>query len=1604
MKCTRQIFLRFSLLLFLGSGVCLPVIMAQTPAPGCPNVSVSSTDPRVQVIQNDTAFLKCEEVCVNLDASFLQTGSTNSYSVSSIPYAPPFPFAGGTPLFVGSDDVFSGVINLPFDFCFFGSVYNRIVVGANGCVSFDVGLAGGSCCWSFDEAIPTPNDPACPVVGAGGGIYGNSINGAFHDMDPSVTGDINYSVLGTAPCRTFVVNFRNVAHFDCNSLRTTQQIVIYETTNAIEVYIKDKPACAGWNNGNAAIGIQNAAGTVGYTPPGRNTSRWTANNEAWRFTPNGAPNYVISWKDDNGNTLGSGSTQNVCLTAPFDPEEITVEIEYTNCNGVKITDSDAIVVSPKPAMVLDKTEADALCYDSCNGSATISVVSGGAAPYTATWPFGPGNLVENDLCAGNYNVTIEDANGCTEVISINIDQPSFYIAIPDSASTSCYGDNDGMASVQVSGGTPPYAYMWSGGDTTSGVTDGGGLYSVVVEDANGCLLNTVISIPEPDPLLADTFLTNLSCPEAMDGQITAVVSGGTSPYDYDLDGTGYQGSSSYMNLSEGSHALTIRDKNNCTLVLPFTLTADSVRAVAPDDITICEGQSVTLQSAGYGTQFSWNQDITDGASFAPAAGAHEYILTATNKGGCTDTDTVIVTVKPQADPTIQPAGPFCTTADPVQLVAADPDGTWSGPGVDANGIFDPGVSGTGSHTITYAFGGPCPVSDQITVSVNNSFNAAIDPVQDVCELDDPFEITSVTPGGLWYGPGMDGSPDSSSAFFNPGFAGPGEHRVYHLIEGSCGDLDSVDIKVIPAVIGKIDPLPDLCPMGAAVQLTATPANGTWKGQGVSPDGWFDPATVGSGTYQLIYEPASNCALSDTQNIWVVDTLKAVPDTTYLLCHGDMDASLNTVVTGGKQPYQFQWPVGVNSSSASASNLGGGDYPVDISDQTGCTITALNFVGEPADLVFDQPYIAVNDPCYQSCQGSVRFFVKGGTVAGNYNFALSPSGGTFNNADGFTGLCEDNYTATITDDNGCAITQPFSITHPQEIRVQGTPKSASCNQANGAVIIDQVQGGTVQGGQYDYLWSNGATTRNLLNVFPGQYDLTVTDDNQCSKVELFMVPNTGGADLNMLFDSVRCAGGSDGRAIVQATGGIQPYSYSWDAGGIDDTLSGVTAGTYQVSVFDATGCESIGQVTVEEPLPVVLEAIPDSTLCDGQVYQYNFQLSGGNGGAYWVEVNGIPQPGTQYSTQQAGNKTVVGYDRYNCTSDMASFDVVYLDPVEVDILPFETPCPGDTIVLEAIATGGLNTYSFSWNNGSQNGNPIDWITNEVGTQEQIQVVANDGCSLSDTLYFTIDFHSLNALQATFTPASGCEPLDVVFDLEDEGYSNVLWKTGDGNTIEAAKTFVYTYENDGVYSVDIQAISADGCLLKKRWNDIITVYPDPTGEIFQSPANITVLNREGVFRIGGAQNVGSVEWYLFSNNGDSLAFGLSSPWLYRFPEDTATYLLRARLTSPFGCSVMRERWIRVKEDTRFYVPSAFSPNNDGINDVFRAEMYGVPVARFEIMIFDRWGELVFSSTDPDFVWDGSYRGNLVEPGVYAWKIRYYDGVPQKTALSGMVTVVR
>ncbi len=359
--------------------------------------------------------------CTDLTANFLDIGETNTYTVSSIDFDPPFPFNGlANSVNTNIDDAWSGVEALPFDFCYFGDIETQFQVGSNGVIRFDVDPGDTTNGWSFDEDLPNNSNPTLGEA---------NVFTPGHDIDPSVgtgTDEIAWEIIGTAPNRVLAVSYYQVPLFSgaCNNLLATQMVVFYETTNIIDVYILDKPTCTTWNDGNAVIGIQNDAGDTAFVPTGRNTSDspWTTSNEAWRFTPAGPSVVDFAWLDSGGNVIGTNATINVC---PTNATEIyTARATYTNCNGDMVTVTDDVEVTSEATFTLDLGSNLSFC--DVASYEIVPQLTGDTTGATYLWSTGETTPTITVTDTGNYSVEVT-VGGCSLSDAVEI----LFLTSPD---------------------------------------------------------------------------------------------------------------------------------------------------------------------------------------------------------------------------------------------------------------------------------------------------------------------------------------------------------------------------------------------------------------------------------------------------------------------------------------------------------------------------------------------------------------------------------------------------------------------------------------------------------------------------------------------------------------------------------------------------------------------------------------------------------------------------------------------------------------------------------------------------------------------------------------------------------------------------------------------------------------------------------------------------------------------------------------------------------------------------------------------------------------------------------------------------------------------
>lgn len=498
---------------------------------------------------NDTT-ISCLQACLDLHAKLPDVRSTDDYQVAPIPYAPyPFTNPGGIPVDPSYiDDKFSPTITLPFTFCFYGATYNQCTIGTNGVLTFDISNSGGYNDWVVSGPIPNFSYPKAVIMGP------------FHDIDPDPTTTspqwpgrkMEYFVVGNAPCRKLVVNFYRIPYWHCGSINqadfVTQQMVLYEGTGIIDMFIENKPiACAAsTNNGEAIMGIQNWDISAARAVPGRNATVWSAANEGWRFIPNGVNsllNRVELYK--NGVLISTGTTTplgngeldalfaNVCQSE--DSMSYVVRAFYQKCDDPtqETEGSDTIIVYKTLNPILTKIDSAR-----CNG---------GLGKITVLSPVAP-----------NLEYSIDGTNW----------QPSPVFNVP------------------------------------------AGTYTVQVRIvASLCGGSTTVTVEEPTPVTASATSSPASCANN-DGSLDVTAAGGNPPYDYSIDGGAtYQASSTFTNLPIGNYNNIIaRDFYGCKTTTTASVSfIDTMRLSMGPDTTICVGSSVTLypQTNAATDTFKW---------------------------------------------------------------------------------------------------------------------------------------------------------------------------------------------------------------------------------------------------------------------------------------------------------------------------------------------------------------------------------------------------------------------------------------------------------------------------------------------------------------------------------------------------------------------------------------------------------------------------------------------------------------------------------------------------------------------------------------------------------------------------------------------------------------------------------------------------------------------------------------------------------------------------------------------------------------------------------------------------------------------------------------
>lgn len=1003
-----------------------------------------------------------------------------------------------------------------------------------------------------------------------------------------------------------------------------------------------------------------------------------------------------------GNIFGTPPfTVAVTPSGTIAPSNFTTNLTYTinnMCAGVytfNVTDANNCVtivtktLTAPPPVLPNAVTASLACNSICNGSVSVSP-TGGTAGYTVT--FSPGGTFTvpaagtaslTGLCAGAISATITDAQSCSVTTNFNVTQPTSITATQTQTNLTCFNNCIGAASVALSGGTPPYSYTWNPGPgNTAGITGlCSGTQTVSYTDANSCTGTRTYNITSPPAITLTLTRTNVVCFNACNGSATAQATGGTGAITFTWTGPPPFTTSNtavISNLCPGTYTVNAKDANNCTVTQTISITQ-------PPALTL----TITK---------------TDNTCFSSCAGSATAVVSGGN------------------------GAPY---------VFAWTSATVTG----ANTAFASGMC-AGNYTCAVTDASACPISSVITITQPTSITPNVTSASVTCNAACNGSINAAPTGGT-------GGPYTFTLVTPTSATLVGAPPYTNLCAGvytlSVRDASSC---VVSQTINITQPNP-LVPSITANTVTCFNAcNGSLAGSvlGGTPGYtlmWNTPTgTVAggnlvnqcAGNYTFYVTDANSCSVSATFSLTQPSDITATLNVTNPTCNGGTNGSIGVVLAGGSPGYTLNWSSGSGNPN---TGLGAGTYTLIVVDSKGCNKTFTAAVVAPPALSLTINTSSLSCAGVVPCDGSATVTASGGTGPYTYQFNTIPA--TINATGIVSGLCAGGYIVSVTDNNGCPISQAFNILQPTVLTAAITGSVPTCNVCTGASTVT-VGGGTPS---YTVNWTNSvsvvvATGTNAANLCVGTYTANVVDSRGCTATASVNIVNTVSVTVVTGGSSILCNSACNASATANALGGTLPYSFTWSPTAPTQTTqsaTGLCAGTYTVFVQDQLGCSNTGTITFTQPTSVTVNSS-----------QTNIPCFGGNSGAITTTVSGGVgpytyswSPGGQTTSSVtnlgAGVYTLNLHDLNNC-SQILTFTIAQNPSLTAS---FTSTNPSGCILANgsicATPSGGSGSgYTFTWTPAGTGG--ANNACNVGLGAGNYSVIIQDGAGCTTTLATTL----------------------------------------------------------------------------------------------------------------------------------------------------------------------------------------------------------------------------------------------------------------------------
>ncbi|MBI2967726.1 MAG: gliding motility-associated C-terminal domain-containing protein [Bacteroidetes bacterium] len=1247
-------------------------------------------------------------------------------------------------------------------------------------------------------------------------------------------------------------------------------------------------------------------------------------------------------------------------------------VTVTDGNPNNCTASSSVYIYTEPDINIILTNNDVTCFNGNDGNASV-FASGGVPGYSYVWiPSGGTSAVADSLPAGNYSVMVTDNIGCVKTGSVTITQPSALLSSVSSFTVvSCNGGSDGSATVSVSGGIPSYGYQWSPlggvGPTASGLPAGN--YTVLVIDANGCTNSGSITITQPAILNAAVSSNPVSCNGGNDGSATVSPAGGTAPYSY-LWSNGNSGPVA-NNLVQGNYTVTVTDSKGCTVIKNVSVSQPVVlnlTVLSSGDVG-CYGDSsaFAFASASGGTppySYQWSNGDTN--SVAVAVGSGSYSVTVADSKGCTVIGSVNIT-EPSALLAVASPDQNIPCDNTVALTSSPTGGTapysylWN-TGATTSAI----LSGTvGSYSVTVTDANSCTATGYVQVTASNSnLSATLTAPPVIC-----------TGGSVAITVNPSGGTGNYSYLWNTGDTGssvtvnPGAWCVTVTDSAGCMITTCTGISSEATLSVTINPL--IACFGSPQTLTAY-VNG-----GIPPYSfsWSSLETTQSvvkfpGTYSVTVTDSLSCSADTTALITEATLLQVDITGVYpVTCKGDDNGSATAATTGGTPPYSYQWST-AQPAAASQYGLSPGTYYVTVTDSLGCSDTGSVTITEPVSLLTVDSIGGNDISCYGGSDGSASVAASGGVPP--YNYLWWHDGDTLP-AD--SNMPAGSYTVSAADMNGCDVIVTVTLSQPlQLVPLVSVVNPVSCNGGSDGSLMVQVSGGTIP---YTISWSTGDSSSQVSGLSAGSFTVTVTDGNGCTaQSSAISLTEPAVLTLSSAIKDAPCHGGN-GSVIINVTGGTPAYTYNWAHGPTTPIISGTPAGIYFITVTDAEGCTAVLPAVIDEPDSIIVSVAGSDTICAGDSVTISASASGGIPPYTYIWDQNLGQ-GSSHTVSPGITTayTVIVLDSNSCTTSGSSPTAVITlnSPLTVTITGPAAACEGDAVLLTVTAGGGDGApYSYLWSN-NVTGNSIS-VSPGVATTYHVTIT--DDCSAPAVDSATVDVQPHLVLY----PVSvlGC-PGDT-FILTVSGAITYWWSdlstpsdtVGVGPQLAVSPsgtTYFIVHGYDGVCDGSDTAL--------------VEIAPPPGADFNADPEETTLLYPMILFDDLSTPDVISWLW----DFGDGTSSVVADP--FHVYTDTGSFPVMLVVRNQYGCPDTMIKIIRINSEFMLFMPSAFTPNGDGRNEELFPKYIGVDRNHYKLYIFDRWGDIIFMTEDPDKRWDGiANKGSReAQQDVYVWMIETKD----------------